>query len=110
MEGNPKAAIIRKHGQALSSPEIRFDLEKIDMGKKGWTRYYPVMVENRQFIVRVFLTEESSYQPQTPVLYEMVIRNPAVTCQVLPNINSIIESRKTKTLTVFFNTSATTSL
>lgn len=110
IEGNSKDAIIRDHGKALSNPDIRFDLEKIDAGRKGWTRYYPVMVSGRQFIVRVFLTEERVYQPQLPILYEMIIRDPAVTCQVLPDINSIVESHKIKPLTVFPDSSASTSL
>jgi hypothetical protein len=110
IEGHCKDAIIREHGKALASPGIRFDLEKIDMGKKGWTRYYPVMVGSRQLIARVFLTKERAYQPQLPVLYEMTIQDPAVTCQVLPDINSIIGSLKIKPITISLASSVSSSL
>lgn len=100
IEGNHKDAIIREYARALSGPDIRFDLEKIDTGRKGWTRYYPVMIGKRQFIARVFLTGEKAYQPQVPVLYEMEINDPAVTCQVLPGIQSIVGLRTIKPLTI----------
>jgi hypothetical protein len=110
IEGNGKDVIIKEHGQALLNPDIRFDLEKIDIGKKGWTRYYPVMIGGHQFITRVFLTEERAYQPQRPVLYEMTIPDPAVTCQVLLDVNSIIKSRKIEPPAIFLDLSASRSI
>lgn len=94
VEGIRKEAIIREHGGSLSAPDVRFDLSRIDRGRKGWTRYYPVAIGDGQFIVRIFLTGERVYQPQIPVLCEVVLNDPAVTCQLLPGINSIIESRR----------------
>lgn len=106
IEGNSKEAIIREHGRALFDPDVRFDLNNIDKGRKGWTRYYPVAVGAQQFIVRIFLTGEKTFQPKMPVLFEMTIRDPAVTCQVLPGINSILESRRIRPLSSPANLSA----
>lgn len=94
VDHTPKDVIMRDHGAALINDDIRFDLEKMDTGKKGWTRYYPVEVGGKPFIVRVFLTKELSYQPRLPVIYEMQISDPEVTCQVLPPINDMIAPQR----------------
>jgi hypothetical protein len=90
IEGTQKGAIIRDYGRAFLGGDIRFDLEKMGAGRKGWTRCYPVTVAGKPFIVRVFLTREVSYQPRLPVLCEIRIDDPEVTCQVLPPVNEII--------------------
>lgn len=91
-----KEALIREYGSALVNSQVRFDLEHIDIGKKGWTRYYPFSVDNKRFILRIFLTEEYSYQPKVAVLFEVNFNNPAVTLQVLPGINAILKDCKIK--------------
>jgi hypothetical protein len=37
---------------------VRFDMENMDIGRKGWTRYYPFSIGGKDFIMRIFLTEE----------------------------------------------------
>ena len=75
---------------------VRFDLANMDLGKKGWTRYYPFSIGNKAFIMRIFLTAERAYQPSAPVLYEGSIADPAVTFQILPSINEMISGCKIK--------------
>jgi hypothetical protein len=77
-------------GAARPGLEIRFDMENIDVGKKGWTRYYPFSVDGKNFIMRIFLTSELEYQPKTKVLYEGKLGSPAVTFQVLPPLSEIL--------------------
>ena len=63
-----KGELMRRFNAALFNREVRFDLEHIDINKKGWTRYYQVYIGEKQFIVRIFLTEEKSYQYDAKVL------------------------------------------
>lgn len=91
IKGYSKEAIKDEFSGSFFNREVRFDLERIDIGKKGWTRYYPFSVGKEHFIVRIFLTEELAYQSKAPVLFEASIVNPAVTAQVLPGINDIIK-------------------
>ncbi|MDD5174660.1 MAG: hypothetical protein WC482_03800 [Candidatus Omnitrophota bacterium] len=75
---------------------VSFDLANMDIGKKGWTRYYPFSIGNKAFIMRIFLTSERAYQPSAPILYEGAITVPAVTFQVLPSLNEILSDCKIK--------------
>ncbi|MDP3791416.1 MAG: hypothetical protein Q8R38_05195 [Candidatus Omnitrophota bacterium] len=75
---------------------IKFDMNNVDMDKKGWTRYYPFSIYGKDFIMRIFLTEEKRYQHSAPILYEGNIQNPAVTFQVLPSLNEILSDCKIK--------------
>jgi hypothetical protein len=99
IEGLHKDVIMRQHSAALFNDAIRFDLEKIYTQKKGFTRYYPVTVEGKVFVVRVFLTKELPYQPRLTVLYEVSITDPEVTCQILSSVNDIVSSRKIEPVT-----------
>ncbi|MCX5668155.1 MAG: hypothetical protein NTY34_07615 [Candidatus Omnitrophica bacterium] len=89
-----KEDLISNAGKMILSPGISFDLDNIDVVRKGWTRYYPFSIDGKDFIMRIFLTAERSYQPEAPILYEGSITNPAVTFQVLPSINEIISGCK----------------
>jgi hypothetical protein len=91
-----KENLIRDFSDVALHPGIRFDLEKIDMIKKGWTRYYPFSIDGKEFIMRIFLTSERSYLPAAPILYEGSIATPAVTFQVLPSLNTILSDCKIK--------------
>lgn len=110
VEGLRKGAIIAEHGRILSGTGVSFDLDRIDTKKKGWTRYYPVLVDGHTFIVRIFLTRESTYQAEARVLYEIRISDPEVTCQVLSSVNSIVESHKMTPVTPISRSPADTSL
>jgi hypothetical protein len=78
------------HGRAGCGKSVRFDLKNIDIGKKGWTRYYPFSIGNKDFLMRIFLTSELHYQPNVKVLYEGSLRDPAVTFQVLPSLGELL--------------------
>jgi hypothetical protein len=94
IEGLSKAEIEGRYPGLSLNSEVRFNLANMDLGRKGWTRYYPFSVGDKNFIMRIFLTVERSYQPEAPVLYEGSIANPAVTFQVLPSINEILSGCK----------------
>jgi len=91
-----KEEIERSCSELSLNSEVRFDLANMNLGRKGWTRYYPFSIGNKDFIMRIFLTAERAYQPSTSVLYEGSIAHPAVTFQVLPSINEIISNCKIK--------------
>lgn len=95
-----KETIIREYGSRLSNPDVRFALDRIDTKRKGWTRYYPVTIEGRQFIVRVFLSRERPYQEDLPAIEEMSFRDPEVTIQILPGINDIIGSERIRPIRI----------
>ena len=94
-------ALIRKASGIPALSEVRFDMEHIDLGKKGWTRYYPFSVGDRNFIARIFLTEERAYQPEVKVLFEANIKNPDVTFQILPGLSDILEGCQIKPHTIY---------
>lgn len=85
-----KEDLARRYGGLPAGESARFDLARIDMGKRGWTRYYPFRIGGRDFIARVFLTEERFYQPPAPILFQAEIDNPAVTIQILPGVNELL--------------------
>ena len=88
----PKETIIKNYGPMFSNiSNVRFDLQHIDIGKKGRTRYYPFYVNKEQFIIRIFLTEESTFHPKGPVLYEGAIENPRETFQILLPLQQILK-------------------
>ncbi len=94
VDGNASEEIMDRYGGEIPGLDIRFDFKGRGIFKKGWTRYYPIVIHDERFIVRIFLTEEGVYQPQLPVLFEVEIRDPAVTCQILADINSILSDEK----------------
>ena len=96
IDGNAEEEIADKYGGAIPGLDIKFDFNRTDMVRKGWTRHYPIVIHAERFIVRIFLTEERAYQPQLPILFEMQIRDPAVTCQILADINSILGDENMK--------------
>lgn len=92
VKNRSKEDIVRIYNAIPPDPAARFELNNIDMGKKGWTRYYPFLIGKKYFIARIFLTNERFYQPKAPVLFEAYIANPAVTIQILPGVNEILEN------------------
>lgn len=96
VDGNKREDIADKYGGRIPGLDVKFDFKDAGMLRKGWTRHYPVVIHDERFIVRIFLTEERVYQPQLPVLFEMEIRDPAVTCQILADINSILGQENIK--------------
>lgn len=105
-----KERLISECGKALSGPDIKFDLDQIDVGRKGWTRYYPFCVGRKYFVARIFLSKERFYQPRVEVLYEAVMSNPAVTFQILPDLNTILKGCGIKPRNAFQDTETVSSL
>lgn len=83
-------------GSLLNGSDVRFEVDRIDMLRKGWTRYYPFYIGERAFIARIFLTKEASFQVRIPVITELVIKNPAVTLQILPGASEILDGCRIK--------------
>ncbi|NQT23254.1 MAG: hypothetical protein HQ579_07470 [Candidatus Omnitrophica bacterium] len=71
---------------------IDFDLDNLDyFRKKGFTRYYPFRVNDQPYIIRIFRSDEKTFQPDVEVLYEGNVKNPAVTFQILKGVNAILK-------------------
>jgi len=105
-----KESIMREYDRAFFNlTGVKFDLEHIDLGKKGWTRYYPFSVHGEWYIMRIFKTEERVYQPEVSVLLEGDIEDPKVTFQILPGINRILEQCKIKPHDLLFSPQAIVS-
>lgn len=69
---------------------VEFDLDKVDLGKKGWTRYYPFSLNGNDYFIRIFRSDERYYQPKVEVLMEGRVKNPSVTFQIIRGVNSIL--------------------
>ncbi len=94
---SPKNDIIRNYADEFADlSRVRFDLEHIDIQRKGWTRYYPFSVRGRNFIIRIFLTSERQYQAKADTIFEGEIDNPAITFQVLDGVNALLKDCKIK--------------
>lgn len=101
IEKCPKERMAAALGAICRSSDIAFDLNNISLGKKGWTRYYPFSIGDKNFIMRIFLTGELRYQPKVPVLYEGTLTEPPVTFQILPSINDILAVCKIKPIRTY---------
>jgi len=110
IEGYSKERLISEHGRALFGPDIKFDLDQIDVGRKGWTRYYPFCIGGKYFVARIFLSRERFYQPRVEVLFEAVMSDPAVTLQILPGLNTILKDCRIKPRHAFQDTETVSSL
>jgi hypothetical protein len=93
----PKEVVVKEAGKTFADiPWIRFDLEHIDIVEKGWTRYYPFSIDGKQFIIRIFLTEEKYLQPKVETLLNGSIEKPPVTFEILPALSSVLKSCRIK--------------
>lgn len=101
IEKYAKERLIKNLNQTSVKSDIKFDMNNIDIGKKGWTRYYPFSIGDKNFIMRIFLTEELQYQPKVKVLYEGTLERPAVTFQILPSLNDILSDCRIKPLRTY---------
>ena len=101
IEKHTKEDLIRNFKNTLIKTDVRFDLDNIDIGKKGWTRYYPFSIGDKNFIMRIFLTEEFSYQQKAQVLYEGILTDPAITFQILPSLNDILSDCRIKPIKTY---------
>ena len=88
--------------KAQDSLAVRFDVESA-FGS-GPERYYPVSIGGESFIIRIFTTAKPVDDLGVNILFEMKLENPAVTCQVLPNISAILSDCKIKPRVHYSNT------
>lgn len=89
---------------AASNLSPRFDIAKMDLGKKGWTRYYPFSIEGKDLIIRIFLTGEYEYQPKIQnddIILQASRKDLGITYQVFSSVNSILKSCRIKPHTPF---------
>lgn len=73
---------------------LAFDLDNIDLKKKGFTRYYPFTVEGKDFIIRIFDMKERHYLPDFEIFYEDVFKESKIGFQIIPGVNTILEGKK----------------
>ncbi len=104
-----KKEIETSYAGSLLNSAVRFDIANMDLGRKGWTRYYPFSVGDKAFIMRIFLTVERTYQPAAPILYEGAIADPAITFQILPSLNEILSDCKIKPIKLQHSTATSRS-
>ena len=89
---------------AAANPYPDFDISKMDLGKKGWTRYYPFSIGGRELIIRIFLTGEYKYQPKIPdedIILQASRKDLGITYQVFSGVNAILKSCGIKPHTPF---------
>lgn len=100
-----KESIMNEYDRAFFNlAGIKFDLDNIDIGKKGWTRYYPFHIGDKSYVIRIFRSEEQAYQPKLTVLLEGTVgikgryngtdKKIPVTFQILPGVNAILKKSK----------------
>ena len=75
----------------ISSIDVVFDLENMGIKRKGWTRYYPVMIGEKLYVVRIFLTREKVYQEKITPEIEVDLKDPQVTCQIISGVSGILK-------------------
>lgn len=102
----PKADIVKYYDEKLKSfSSVQFDLRSSAIKEnKGFTRYYPFSASGKDFIIRIFLTEEAALRTNDlggdlPVLYEGKLDDPEVTFQILPPLSEILSHHKTEPIT-----------
>lgn len=99
-----RSEIEKQFAYGVINEYIKFDLKDLRLGKGGFTRYYPVSILGGNFIARVFLTAEEALQPKVKVVFEAKITDPGLTCQIIPDISSIIKDCKITPHKVYDNT------
>jgi len=97
INGYPREKIKEECGAFISrSSQAKFDLDHMDVGRKGWTRYYPFSINDKNFIMRICLTSDLIHQPKVEVLYQDAMRDGTITFQILPGINEVLKDCRIK--------------
>lgn len=110
VENYSKERMLSEYGRDLSGPDIKLDINKIDVGRDGRTRYYPFYAGKKCFVARIFPSRKKFYQPKMEVLYEASISNPAVTIQILPDLNTILKDCRVEPRSAFHDARTASSL
>jgi hypothetical protein len=96
----PKADLKAKcEAITAANPLPSFDISKMDLGKKGWTRYYSFSIGNRDLIIRIFLTGEYEYQitiPDEDIILQASRKDIGITYQVFTGVNAILKNSRIK--------------
>lgn len=79
---------------------IAFDIDNMDFNKKGFTRYYPFVLRDKSFIIRIFDVDEKHYLPDFETFYEGTFENSEIGFQIIPGIKEILKSREAKKITL----------
>ena len=100
-----KNAIKEKFAGELDSCEsefdVSFDLENMDFGRRGFTRYYPFSVNGRDYIIRIFDIREKGYLSDFEILCEGEFEDSKLGFQILPGLNELLEQRKPEKLRIY---------
>jgi hypothetical protein len=80
---------------------LSFDLDNIDFRKKGFTRYYPFRVNDKDYIIRIFDVNERHYLAASEVFYEGVFEESKLGFQILPGINEMLKNTKAAKLPIY---------
>ena len=95
-----KAALAQSNRACDSAISTAFDLDNIDIHKKGFTRYYPFFVNGKDFIIRIFDPGEKHFLPEFEILYEGMFENSEIGFQILPGLKTILQGEGLKKLSV----------
>ena len=79
---------------------IAFDLENIDFNRKGFTRYYPFSVNEKDFIIRIFDADERHYLADFEIFYDGVLEESNIGFQIIPGVKEILADTKAERLTI----------
>jgi len=108
IKGGDRIELERKLAAALAASDIKFDLSHA--GRKGCTRYYPFSINGHSFIGKVFLTKEKDFQEPMEVLFKAPSEELGVTFQILPGVNSLLETCRARPFSISIRSPSDTSV
>lgn len=89
-----KAALSESNLSCNSAINMVFDLDNIDIRKKGFTRYYPFSANEKDFIIRIFDLREKHFLPEFEILHEGMFENSEIGFQILPGLQTILRGKE----------------
>ena len=95
MGGCPKAELKAKCETIAAANSIpSFDIDRMGLGKRGWTRYYPFSIGGRDLIIRIFLTDQYTFQSKIQdkdIILQASRKDLGITYQVFTGVNAILK-------------------
>ncbi|MBL7158532.1 MAG: hypothetical protein ISS91_03395 [Candidatus Omnitrophica bacterium] len=89
-----KAALSESNLSCGSAINMVFDLDNIDIRKKGFTRYYPFSANEKDFIIRIFDLREKHFLPEFEILHEGIFEDSDIGFQILPGLKTILRGKE----------------
>ena len=89
-----KEKLLQSHAILEEKFRVIFDLDNIDLEKNGFTRYYPFVMNEKDYMIRIFDADEKHYLEKTRVYHEGIFEDSEIGFQIIPGINSMLEERK----------------